>query len=100
MGEEQQLNGKNEKKQKREGASNMFDLIKQGSPIRSDGLDVKKELSQFSKETGVDFLRLMNDVQYRAKVLVNGNSNTDTDQDEVALQKIYEPLQRNLIGRE
>ncbi|WP_010278747.1 hypothetical protein [Paenibacillus senegalensis] len=50
-------------------------------------------LGRFKEETGFDFFDLMSNKQTRAKMLVNGSRNKDTDEDEETLQKTFGPLQ-------
>lgn len=50
---------------------------------------VEEGLRKFMEDTGIDFMRLMADKQYRVKVFIEEASKTDTDVDEVELQKSY-----------
>ena len=98
QGHTENSSNKNEKYE--EAASDMFELVKHVNPDSTVGNDrqrVGDGLSRFKSETGVDFLDLLSDKQLRANFLVGSGGNRDTDEDELIIQKFFEPAQKKLL---
>src|SRR5690348_14612009 len=86
-------------KEKQKEESDLLELRKmEPAPDCKERPDATNGLSRFKKETGVDFLDLLNDPQHRSKTLADSAKKHDTDDDERENQHLYDPLQKKLIS--
>jgi len=73
----------------------MFDLISKGAtPVRDERREIENGMERFKKETGYDFLELMNNRQLRAKMLISSEIDDDIAQDETSIQNAFGSLQK------
>lgn len=85
----------NNKDRRTEEEQKMFDLIKKGdTPVRDELRRVEEGLDRFKRETGYDFVELVQNRRTLTSMLINGIDNKDLDEDETTLQNLFGPLQR------
>ncbi|GJM73035.1 hypothetical protein HMSSN036_52510 [Paenibacillus macerans] len=74
----------------------MFDLINKDQPeVRDERHEVDKGFKKFETETGYNFFELLNNKNTRARMLIGGLKNEDTNDDELISQRIFGKFQKD-----